>query len=251
MGAHIMPFAFEGNPIRVLEINSDPWFVAKDVALALGYGNPQDAVRRHCKRAQDVGGAGITHPSDLDPQTKIIPEGDVYRLIVRSNLPSAEKFEALVMDEILPTIRKTGSYGAAAQPDYSDPNVVLGVIGHLKQEAEEAKAMVIAMQPTVDAYDRIAKADGSFNISEAAKSLGMRPKGLFSWLSSNGWIYKRAGSANWLGYQTRANAGDVEHKTTTVLRADGSEKITEQVRVTGQGMTKLAKLIQPIAVRVS
>jgi len=73
----------------------------------------------------------------------------------------------------------------------------------------------------------------------------MRPKDLFQWMSSNGWIYKRPGAAAWLGYQTRCNAGDLEHKTTTVLRADGSERITEQVRITAQGLTKLVKLIPP------
>ena len=77
----------------------------------------------------------------------------------------------------------------------------------------------------------------------------MRPKDLFQWLKNNKWIYKRPGGASWLGYQNRCNAGDLEHKTTTVLRADGSEKITEQVRITAKGLSKLAKLITP-AVRV-
>lgn len=103
------------------------------------------------------------------------------------------------------------------------------------------------MKEDVAALDRIAKADGSLNVTEAAKNLGVRPKDLFDWLSHNGWIYKRPGSSSWLGYQPKCNQGLLEHKSTTVLRADGSEKISEQVRVTAKGLTILAKLIRPTA----
>ena len=96
--------------IRTIEIDGDIWFIAKDVAKAIGYKEPQDAVRRHCKKAQPVGGGRITHPP-IDPQTKIIPEPDVYRLIIKSNLPSSEKFEEWVFEEVIPSIRKKGFYG--------------------------------------------------------------------------------------------------------------------------------------------
>lgn len=102
-----------------------------------------------------------------------------------------------------------------------------------------------AMRDDVAALERIAKADGSLSVTEAAKNLGMRPKDLFDWLSHNGWIYKRAGAAHWLGYQPKCNQGLMEHKSTTVTRADGSEKITEQVRITAKGLSVLAKLIKP------
>lgn len=104
-----------------------------------------------------------------------------------------------------------------------------------------------AMEQDVAAHERLTKADGSLNVTEAAKNLGIRPKDLFEWLSHNGWTYKRAGSANWLGYQTKCNQGLLEHKTTTITRADGTEKITEQVRITPKGLSVLAKLIFPTA----
>lgn len=104
-----------------------------------------------------------------------------------------------------------------------------------------------SMQEDVAAHERLTKADGSLNITEAAKNLGMRPKDLFDWLAHNGWTYKRAGAGSWLGYQEKCNRGLLEHKTTTVLRADGSEKVTEQVRITARGLSVLAKLIFPTA----
>lgn len=186
---NVLPFSFDGSPVRVLEVGNEPWFVAKDVALALGYGNPQDAVRRHCKKAQDVGGAGITHPSDLDTQTRIIPEGDVYRLIVRSNLPSAERFEALVMDEILPSIRKTGSYGAAPQADLSDPAVLTTLlIEHAtkrieaEKRATSAEAQVEVSKPKAEFFDQFMDADGLYGLQNAGRVLNEPPNGFVAWL---------------------------------------------------------------------
>ena len=107
------------------------------------------------------------------------------------------------------------------------------------------------MREDVEAHERLTKADGSLNVTEAAKNLGIRQKDLFDFLSRNGWIYKRANSQNWLGFQTKCNQGLLEHKTTMVLKPDGSEKIAEQVRVTPKGLSKLAKLIQPTARLIS
>lgn len=116
----------------------------------------------------------------------------------------------------------------------------------LRLAAEQAE-QIESMKEDVAAHGRLVKADGSLCVTDAAKNLGMRPKDLFDWLNANGWIYKRPGSGHWLGYQPRCNSGDLEHKSTTVLKADGSEKITEQVRITAQGLSKLAKLIFPQA----
>ena len=92
--------------IRTAEIDGKPYFVGTDVAKALGYSNPRKAILDHCK--------GVTKrdtPTSSGIQSmSYINEGDLYRLIMKSKLPSAEKFESWVMDEVLPTIRKTGSY---------------------------------------------------------------------------------------------------------------------------------------------
>ena len=96
----------EFGDIRTIEINGKPYFVGTDVAKALGYSNPRKAILDHCK--------GVTKrdtPTSSGVQSmSYINEGDLYRLIMKSKLPSAEKFESWVMDEVLPAIRKTGSY---------------------------------------------------------------------------------------------------------------------------------------------
>lgn len=99
------------------------------------------------------------------------------------------------------------------------------------------------MKPDVEALERIAKADGSMCVTDAAKHLQVQPKFLFKLLSERHWIYRRAGGKAWLGYQEKIQAGYLEHKVTTVSRSDGSEKIVEQVLITAKGITKISKLL--------
>lgn len=99
--------------VRTVEIDGEVYLVGKDVALALGYADTVNAIKQHCK------GVAKHHPLQTAggmQEVRILAEGDVYRLIVNSRLPSAEKFEAWVFDEVLPTIRKTGRYSAPMSP---------------------------------------------------------------------------------------------------------------------------------------
>lgn len=133
---------------------------------------------------------------------------------------------------------------AATQQTLSSPAALRGLLLDYTEKVIALEAKLEEAKPKLDGFDRIAQADGSLCVTDAAKALQMRPKDLFSWLSQNGWIYRRPGSS-YLGYQSKTTQGLLEHKTTTVYRADGSEKITEQVRVTPKGLTRLATLIKP------
>lgn len=96
----------EFGQVRTVEIDGKIYFVGIDIAKALGYLNPSKAVIQHCKGVTKLG-----IPSKGGKQkTNCIPEGDLYRLITHSELPSAERFESWVFDEVLPTLRKTGTY---------------------------------------------------------------------------------------------------------------------------------------------
>ncbi len=103
----------EFGQVRTVEIDGKPYFAGRDVANALGYSNPRDAISRHCKGV-------VKHDSFKDGGQLIalIPEGDMYRLITHSKLESAERFESWVFDDVLPALRKTGSYEMPKQkPD--------------------------------------------------------------------------------------------------------------------------------------
>lgn len=110
----LVPFSFKGSPARIVtDEHGEPWFVAKDVCDLLGYANPSDAVGRHCKGVvkryplQTAGGM---------QEVRVLSEGDTLRLIVNSAMPAAQEFEAWVFDEVLPTIRRTGSYQRPLTP---------------------------------------------------------------------------------------------------------------------------------------
>jgi len=107
--------------------------------------------------------------------------------------------------------------------------------------AIEAKLAIAA--PKAEALDRIASADGSLCLTDAAKELQVRPKDLIGYLSSNHWIYKRAGGTNWIGYQDRIQSGVLEHKSVVLIDSEGRERIRDQVRVTAKGLARLSGLL--------
>jgi prophage antirepressor-like protein len=110
---NLTPLNFSGAEIRVItDAQGEPWFVAKDVAELLEYVDTDKAVRTHCKAAK-------TYPAEMAGQVrnvKVIPERDLYRLVMRSQMPAAEAFEEWVVGEVLPSIRKTGGYQRKLSP---------------------------------------------------------------------------------------------------------------------------------------
>lgn len=125
----------------------------------------------------------------------------------------------------------------------SDPNILRGLLLGYSEKMVELEQKVEVMQPTIDAFDRIATADGSLCLTDAAKTLQQEPHKFNKWLNLNDWIYKRTGSKHWVGYQEKIKAGYLEHKVRDIQMPDGSSKITEQVRVTPKGLTRLSKLL--------
>lgn len=121
----IVPYQFDGAAVRAMDIDGEPYFVGKDVAEALGYVNASDAITTHCK------GVAKRYPLQTGggkQEVRVLSEPDVLRLIVNSTLPAADRFERWVFEDVLPSIRKTGSY---AVPKFMTP---------LKATAEAAKA---------------------------------------------------------------------------------------------------------------
>ncbi|ENI0493868.1 phage antirepressor KilAC domain-containing protein [Yersinia enterocolitica] len=125
----------------------------------------------------------------------------------------------------------------------NDPEFLRGTLLTYSEKVIALEHKVEVMQPDVDALERIAKSDGALCITDAAKNLQVQPKFLFRLMSENRWIYKRLGSKTWIGYQDKIQSGYLEHKVHTVIRNDGSEKVTEQALVTAKGLTKLSKML--------
>ena len=127
----------------------------------------------------------------------------------------------------------------------SDPAAMRGLLLTYTEKVIALEGEVAEMRPQVQALERIAVSDGSLCITDAAKTLQVRPKALFEFLRSHRWVYSRLGSGE-IAYQDKLASGLLEHKTTTVYRSDGSEKTATQVRVTPKGLTRLAREFPPI-----
>lgn len=137
---------------------------------------------------------------------------------------------------------------APAQIDLNDPTLLRNAlltytekVLELENKVGEQVVVIADLSPKAAAHDLLSTATGSLCITDAAKNLQIKPSVLFGYLSGAGWIYRRAGSIAWIAYQGKLQQGLLEHKIKTIERPDGSEKITEQVRVTSKGLAKLAE----------
>lgn len=127
----------------------------------------------------------------------------------------------------------------------NDPETMRGLLLSYSEKVLALQEQNSQMKPQVEAYERIAVADGSLCVTDAAKQLQMRPKDLFDYLSQSGWIYRREGNKSWIGYQAKIQQGVLEHKITVTIQPDGDERINTQVRVTPKGLTRLSLLLNP------
>lgn len=175
----------EFGDVRMTEIDGKPYFVATDIAMALGYATPRDAIARHCK-----GVVKRDTPTSGGVQSlSYIGEGDLYRLIMKSKLPNAEKFESWVMDEVLPSIRKHGVYAVDELLD--NPELAIKAFTALKEEREKNKALQAdneRMKPKEEFFDAVADSKTAISMNEVAKVLSIKGYGrnnLFEFLRSH------------------------------------------------------------------
>ena len=226
--------------VRTLTEDGNTLFCGSDVARALGYAKPQNAIAAHCKGALK---RGILTNGGMQ-EMSFIPEGDLYRLITHSKLPDAEKFERWVFDEILPSIRRNGMY---ATPEklaemLLNPDAMIQTLQALKAEQEKRRALEAqaeADKPKVLFSDAVSASSSSILIGDLAKLLRQNgvPIGqnrLFDRLRSEGYLMRYGESRN-LPTQRAMEQGLFEVKETTISNPDGSIRVTKTTKVTGKG----------------
>lgn len=195
----IIPFTFPetGQPVRTVEIDGQPWFVAADATAILGYSNGRMAINNLPDRMK--GSVTIADGTPGNPNRTIISESGVYRLVMRSNLPAAERFQDWLAEEVVPSIRRTGGYtvapAAPALPDISTPQGVLALTQQFVRVAEqlvEADAKLKELEPKALAHDTLMAAQaGDVLVRQAAKTLGWTEKTLRGFLLDERLIYRR------------------------------------------------------------
>ena len=228
----------EFGQLRTINIDGKDYFVGKDIALALGYKNTNDAISRHCKGVVKHEGLKIN-----GSEVALITEGDIYRLITHSKLPNAEKFEEWVFDEVLPSIRKHGMYATDELLD--NPDLLIAAATKLKEERAariEAENKVKVLKPKADFYDEVAGSKDSIEMGHVAKVLGIKGIGrnkLFEILRN-----KKVLDKSNIPYQKFVDSGYfrvLEQKYTT---PSGETKINIKTMVFQKGVDYIRKIIK-------
>ena len=179
----------EFGSIRTVTIENEPWFVGKDVAEVLGYTNPSKALADHVDTEDKLNNETLLSLGQRGGW--LINESGLYSLILSSKLPSAKKFKHWVTSEVLPAIRKTGSYNL---PDFSNPAEAARAWAKEYEEKQKALAQVTEMKPKAEFYDDVTGSTDTIDIGSVAKVLNIHNMGrnkLFSFLRENKILNKR------------------------------------------------------------
>lgn len=227
----------EFGEIRTVTIDNEPWFVGKDVAVALGYERTADAIRQHVEE-EDRGVGEIQTPGGKQKMT-IINESGLYALIFGSQLESAKRFKRWVTSEVLPSLRQNGGY-LVGQENMTPGQIMAAGLKAAESIIKQKDKEIERMKPKEIFADAVATSKTSILIGDLAKILKQNgietgQKRLFDWMRQNGYLIKRKGT-DWNSPTQRAmELGLFEVKESTVNNPDGSVRINKTTKVTGKG----------------
>lgn len=242
--------------IRTIEKEGNILFAASDVAKALGYSNPRDAIAKRCKSTGvaicDVGvitgkradGA----PSIQTMSMKFINDGNLYRLIVSSKLPNAVKFESWIFDDLVPNTLKNGGYLVIKKGDTPETLVERGqqvlqvTVERLQGELAAKNALVAELTPKVQYFDEALDTDTLYSATQVAKSLGMECPTLNKKLHKLGIQYKRCGT--WFLYAQYVPWGLAEVRPYRFKKANGKYSSRPMLMWTERGRKFIYNLIK-------
>lgn len=249
--------------VRTIEKDGNILFAASDVAKALGYSNPRDAIIKHCKSPYvAICGVGVLTGKKTDGtpvfqtvQMKFIDTGSVYRLIARSKLPEAVKFESWIFDDLVPNTLKNGGYLVIKKGDTPETltergqQVLQASVERLTKqlerseaENEQNKALLEEMTPKVEYFDEALDADTLYSATQLAKSLGMEAADLNRKLHKFGVQYKRCGT--WLLYANYVHYDLAEVRPTEFTKANGKRSGRPMLMWTEKGRKFVFDLIR-------
>ena len=237
-----LTFNFGESEVRLfINENNEPEFCANDVTRILGYANGRQAIEKNCKQ-KGVSKRDTLTKGGLQSLT-YIDEGNLYRLVLKSEKPEAEKFENWVCDEVLPSIRKHGLYATPATIDelIANPDLLIKLATELKEERAQKEILANKLElqaPKVEVYEQIANSDSLLSFNDAAKALGVGRNKMMNDLRT-----RKILRANNTPYQDYINSGYFEVKVKNIRFGTGDKNYT-QTFVTGKGLTWLGKILK-------
>lgn len=233
----------EFGEIRTVTIDNEPWFVGKDVALALGYKDTSDALKKHVSEEDKL--TRRFADSGQNREMYIINESGLYALIFGSKLESAQRFKHWVTSEVLPSIRKHGGY-IAGQESMTDDELMAKALLVAQSKIAERDRLIAEKQKDIERMrpkeifaDAVASSKQSILIGQLAKLICQNghPIGqnrLFEWLRNNGYLMKYGSNYN-MPMQRYVEQGLFEVKESSVTNPDGSVKLTRTTKVLPKG----------------
>ena len=182
----------EFGDIRTIEEDGRVLFCGSDVAKALGYKNPSKVLSDHCKGVTKR----YTPTTSGTQEMNFIPEGDIYRLAAKSELPGAVRFESWIFDEVLPSIRRTGGY-IAGQNELSPEELMAKALMVAQKTLADREARISTltventiMAPKAEYFDELVDRNLLTNFRETAKQLGVKEREFVSFLIDKKYIYR-------------------------------------------------------------
>ena len=235
----------EFGTIRTVEIKGEVWFVGKDVAETLGYSNTRKALNDHVDNEEKLDGVTIRDSIGREQKPIFINESGLYALVFGSKLESAKRFKHWVRSEVLPSIRKHGTYMTQEfiQKTLDNPDYLIAIATKLKEEREARKRLeekVKEDEPHAILGRAITTAKTSILIGDLAKILNQNgvnigAKRLFEWMRNNGYLIKRKGTDWNMPTQRSMDLELFEVKESVHIDGNGCNKITRTTKVTGKG----------------
>ena len=229
----------EFGSVRTLVINSEPWFVGKDVAEALGYKNTKDALAKHVdsEDKEILKSQNATLENIPNRGVTVVHESGLYSLVLSSKLPSAKKFKRWVTSEVLPALRKTGQYQVK---ELSGQELMAKALIEAQNVLAAKDKQIEEMKPKVVFADAVATSHTSILVGELAKILKqngieMGQKRLFAWLREKGYLIKRQGTDYNMPTQKAMDLGLFEIKEGSYVNGSGVNITTKTPKVTGKG----------------
>lgn len=232
----LQEFNFQGNQLRTVMIDSEPFFVGNDAASAIGYTNPQKAIRDHVKEKYK-----LTERIVLAGQNReviVISEPGLYQLASESKLPSAGPFQDWVYEEVLPSIRKHGAYMTPETIEKAllNPDTIINLATQLKEERSGrliAEQQVQELKPKADYYDMILASKGLVTTTSIAKNYGMSARMFNSLLHS--WVIQYKQSGSWYLYSKYQGHGYTHTVPVPYVHSDGRVDIQPSTKWTQKG----------------
>ena len=235
----------------VIDKHGNPGCVGKDVCDVLGLDNVRRALDR--LDGNEFTTSKVIDSIGREQETYVVNESGLYSLIMTSRKPEAKAFRKWVTSEVLPSIRKTGAYGHKPQPQFdpSDPVQLLKSLTEytqrtiqLQEEKAKLETNLAAQTPVVHAYKRLAAAEGSVCIQEAAKALKMPLGKLTEHMLKADWLYMRPSSTRKIAYQAKIKQGWMSCHEDKKPLSDGRELFFVQPMVTGVWRSFMDTLLQ-------